>query len=702
MKKFIPVLFTLMLAPTLSWADDFTSQAVDFCRSKGGSYTMGSMMEEGDKYCRQVTCKKTNTDRFEIPEGAPGPEANVEATKKVCVAKKDIDGQFDTAGAGGGAASTAGAAGGASSGASGGAAGGSASSGGNLSTAGASGGAGAGSDDIYCEELEGSGSISRGMPCYNECKSKRDWKTLWTQKKEGLERKSCVSCLLRHPDLYKVKKEYLPKDSNGKIIGDTSVSLGAGVTVRTGQIVCKDGSGNIVRLDTARCPAGSSVYTGSTGGAGTGGSIIIGSATTGASQGGAGVGVGGGISIGGSLQLPEFCRSTKKADKQACEAWIRVNGRYACANSSNPASCMGDDYYEMRSRYETDCVNCAAGTRQQSTLSGIAEIVGAIAPPLAHFGSAYVGAKAYEKSNKAWAGAAAAGFEQCRLSQQDYMTYLQTNELPGLTPTQKAGMNCNGYNLGQFAGMGGIGGMQGWGGSGYSTGFLGGLLGPYGGQNPYGNMYGGMLVGSIAGGLASGMSGGYGYTSGMSGGMGMMGGVGIAGGYAGGYNAGVMGGYAGGYAGGMMGGYAGGYNAGMMGGYQGGGVGGINLVGSIAGGLTSGMSGGYGYTSGMAGGMVGGIGGAYPGGYPGAYPGWGSGIGNGVGIGGQFNGGYWGGTTGSFNASNQASNIDRMLQQQGASYQMGMTAAGTGYNQYGSAGYHPMNAGASFGAQVYW
>ncbi|HLW55910.1 MAG TPA: hypothetical protein VKY27_00910, partial [Bacteriovoracaceae bacterium] len=604
--------------------------------------------EEGDNYCRQVTCKKTNSDRFEIPDGAPGPEANVEATKKVCVPKNKIDGQFDTGGASGGAGSgeAGGAAGG---GAAGSAAGGAAAAGGasgGVTTSGGGAGSGAGGangDAIYCEELEGSGTISRGMPCYNECKPKRDWKTLWTQKKEGLERESCVACLLRHPDLYKVKKEYLPKDKDGRIIGDTSVTLGAGVTVRTGQIVCKDSSGNIVRLDTSRCPAGSTVYTGGSGSSGAGsagGSVIIGSATNGGAGSGAGVGVGGGVQIGGSLQLPEFCRSTKKEDKQACEAWIRVNGRYACANSANPASCMGDDYWEIRSRYETDCINCAAGTRQQSTLSGVAEIIGAIAPPLAHFGSAYVGAKAYERSNKAWAGAAAYGFEQCRLSQQDYMNYLQTNELPGLTPSQKSQMNCNGYNLGEFAGLGGVG-MLPWGGSGYSGAYLGGLLGPYGGYNPYGGIGGGIGIGIATGGGLGGL-----------------------------------------YGGGLYGGAPG-----------------IGIGLATGGGLAAG--GGL-YGGGLYGGGYPGIGGGI--GVGGGYPGWGSGIGTGIGIGGQYGNGYYGSTTGSFAASTQASNIDRMLQQQGTSYQMGMTAAGTGggYSPYGSAGFHPANAGAYLGAHVYW
>ena len=107
MKKLLPLVFGLMV-PLASFADDFTDQAVDFCRSKGGSHTMSAMVPEGNNYCRQVTCKKTNASdgSYEIKDGAPGPEANVEATKKVCIPKAEIDGKFDgksTSGSSGGA-----------------------------------------------------------------------------------------------------------------------------------------------------------------------------------------------------------------------------------------------------------------------------------------------------------------------------------------------------------------------------------------------------------------------------------------------------------------------------------------------------------------------------------------------------------------------------------------------------------------------
>src|SRR5690606_32187921 len=102
-----------------------------------------------------------------------------------------------------------------------------------------------------------------------------------------------------------------------------------------------------------------------------------------------------------------YCHSSKQKDIDKCNEWMQANKRFLCSSSGNPSLCMGGEYNEITSRYDTqNCVNCQVGGRQQSTLSGIAEIVGAIAPPLAHFGAAYVGAKAHQRSNEAWAGAA--------------------------------------------------------------------------------------------------------------------------------------------------------------------------------------------------------------------------------------------------------------------------------------------------------
>lgn len=744
MNKFIPLFLGLMFPLTGAFADTFTDEAVEFCRSKGGSYSMGSMVEEGENYCRQVICKKTNSDKYELKEGDKGPEANVEATKRVCVKKSVVDGNFDTAGSGNssGSGSTSGSAGGATSGSgsTGGATSGSGSTGGATSGSGSAGGATSGSgsgsgDAYYCEELEGEGRILPGSLCYNECKPKRDWKTLWTQKKSGFERASCVECLLKYPGVYRVKREFLPVGKDGRIIGDVSVDLGRGVTVKTGVIVCKDSKGNIVNVNGTSCPTGTTIVTGGAG-SGSGGTLVIGGGAVGGAVGGSGAGVGGSIGIGGSVgggvQLPAYCHSTKQKDIDKCSAWMQANKRFLCSSSGNPSLCMGSEYNEISARYDTqNCVNCGVGSRQQSTLSGIAEIVGAIAPPLAQFGSAYVGAKAYQRSNEAWAGAAETGFEQCRLNQANYLQYLSSNELPGLTPAQQSQMNCNGFQLGGYAGLQNPG-LGGYYGAGYTPGFIGGMMGPYGGYNPYGGGgYVGGAVGGYVGGMNGGMTGGYpggmagGYVNGISIAGGINGGYtgGYAGGYPGGYAAGGVGGMsggypggyaAGGYVGGMNGGYAGGMNGGYPGGMAGGLVNGISIAGGINGGYTGGYAGGY--PGGMAGGYgVGGVAGGYAGGYPGGVAG-GYGVGGVAGgypggymAGGQVGGGYAGGYTGGYAGggyggdlagSQQAANYDRMMQQQGTSYQMGMGGLGGYSGGYSQAGMYPSNLGIGLSGQI--
>ena len=603
----------------------------------------------------------------------------------------------------------------------------------------AAGGAGNGNvsvgdgEAIVCEELEGNGVIQPGGLCYKECKKKRNWYTLGITSKEGTERKSCIECLRMYPSLYKLKAEYLPKDRNGKVIGDRSVSLGQGVSVKTGVIICKDSKGNVVSAtSTGTCPSGTVLHNGSS--AGTvivsGNSGAGGRVTSGAGIGG---GIGGSISVGGGVgsgsanggvQLPAYCNSSKQSDINKCNDWMAQNRRFLCSSSSNVSACLGGGEAEIYSRYSSaDCVNCAASSRKQSTLSGIAEIAGAVMPGIAQLGSAYMGARAYTKSNQAWANAAEAGFEQCRLSQQDYMNYLQANELSALTPAQKAAMNCNGYSLNGFAGLGN--GLGGYLGAGYSTGYLGGMLGPYGMYNPYGmggmvggtiggivggiGMTGGYTGGYVAGGYVGGMAGmtgltgGYvGYTggyagltggyAGMTGGLGLVNGISLAGGIASGYTGGYTGmtGYvAGGYAGmtgmaGMTGltggyvGYTGGY-AGLTGGYAGmtGGLGLVNGV-SLAGGIASGYTGGY---TGMTGYVAGGYaqGGYMAGGYAqGGYM-----------AGGYAQGGYMGG----YNP--QLTNMDQMRQQQGTMYQMQQLQGGSAY-------YNPYNVGAGMNGQMYF
>lgn len=711
MKKIIPLIMGLMLPLAGAFADSFTDEAVEFCRSKGGSYSMGTMVEEGDKYCRQVTCKKTNgpDGRLEIPEGAAGPEANVEATKRVCVAKSVVDGSFNTNGAGNSAGSSSGSASGSASGAASGSGSGSTTAGSAAGVASGS-GAGASGEAVVCEELEGAGVIESGMPCYKECKPRRSFLGIIGPKKSGLERESCVKCLLGHPSLYRVKKEYLPTDGKGNIIGDTSVSLGKGVSVKTGVIICKDANGKVVSVTGSACPSGMVIHTtagaGSSAGVGAGGTIVISGGAVGSAVGGA----------SGGIQRPAFCDSSKKKDLEACAEWMRVNARFLCASGGNPSLCMGGADAEISARYSTtDCVNCQVGSRKQSTWSGVAEVLGAIAPPLAQLGSAYFGARAYQKGQEAWAGAAAVGFEQCQISQNNYLQYLQANELPALTPAQQAAQNCNGYSLNQYAGLGG--GMNGWYGAGYTPGFIGGMMGPYGGYNPYGM---GGYVGGAVGGISGGYVGGYpgGYASGIAGGMvnGISIAGGINGGYAGGYNGGYVGGYvAGGYAaGGINGGYIGGYNGGYVaggyaaggytpggyiGGYNGGAVGGLVNGISIAGGINGGYVGGYAAGGYIAAGQVGGYTpGGYAGGFTGGYVAGGYAAGGyaagGYAAGGYAAGGYAaGGYAGGYNPA--ATNYDQMMQQQGTMYQM------SNLSGYGSAAsYYPQNAGYTLSGQI--
>jgi hypothetical protein len=546
-----------------------------------------------------------------------------------------------------------------------------------------------------------SGILSSSHACAKYCKKH------WLTGKEGAERKKCRDCI----EKYSV-------ENGGDLVVDWSKIPGGkpnkhtvvvgGVQVRTGEIICYDiKTGAIVsRTGTGSvCPSGSSTSPG--------GVVINGGTTSGSGNGNGGVVINGGGSVSGNggLPLPSFCQTGKKRDQKKCDAWLVNNARFQCSSSGNAAGCMGTGHMnDVQSRYSTDCVNCGGGGRKRDNswigdaLTGLFVSAGGVA-------QSYFNGQAYVKGQEAWAGAAAVGFEQCQIHNNNYLQYTVSQELPAVSPEQQAAMGCNGFGINQYAGMG-YGGMGAWNGAGYSNGYLGGMMGPYGGYNPYGGM-GGMAGGYGQGGYAGG------YPGGMAGGM--VGGIGIGigqGGYAGGYPGGMAGGYAGGYPGGMAGGYAGGYPGGMAGGYG-------------QGGYPGGMAGGYGQGGYPGGGMVGGIGigigqGGYPGGYgQGGYPGGGYGQGGygqggypgGYGQGGYGQGGYpgggygqggWGSGTGQWGgqgnywASSQASNYDQMLQGQGVSYQMGMAGGGGGYNGYGSgygaAGFNPMNAGLNFNA----
>jgi len=434
------------------------------------------------------------------------------------------------------------------------------------------------------------------------------------------------------------------------------------------------------------------------------------------------------------------------------------NTRFRCAYYMSDEDCIGNDANIIIAAGgdATHCVDCRNGKSRggaYGTLSGIAEVIGAVAPPL--FG--YLGTKAYSNailgSNQAWAGAASVGFEQCQLMQSNYINtmygyadasqgagYLANNELPyqELSPPQ-----CNGYNLGGFAGgMGFMGnGMGGFGNpyfaAGYSPGFLGGMAGPYGQYNPYGGM--GMGMGGFGGGMGypgfgggmygGGMGMGYpgmggagiGINIGLGGGMGMGGYPGMGGGIGMGYP-GMGGGIGMGYPG-MGGGMGMGY-PGMGGGfgmgYPGMG-GGINIGGGFGGGYP-GIGGNIGGGFGMGGGGFGNPYGGGAGGY-GLVP-WGNGAGSyWNGSGGWGNGGYgntggygqnWGSISQSYGSNQQAYMQDSYYQQAALQnsymnsaqnlYSNGY-AGGYGMGGYGSGygsgyGYAPYAPGGNLGLSI--
>ena len=402
--------------------------------------------------------------------------------------------------------------------------------------------------------------------------------------------------------------------------------------------------------------------------------------------------------------------------------------------------------------YDDHCVNCEGRRRGGGTLSGIAEIAGAILPPLAHLGSNWLWADAYLGSNQAWAGAAQVGFEQCQLMQTNHIQsmygngttdmrgYFSNNELPF---EYIAPPGCNGYNVNGFAGgMGFMGnGMGGfghpWMGAGYSPGFVGGMYGPYGQYNPYG--MGGIGMGGfpgMGGGIGVNLGLGMGGLGGMYPGMGGMGGFpggGIGGGIGGMYPG--MGGMGGMYPGmGGMGGFPGGGIGGGIGGMGGmypgmGGMGGMypgmgGMGGFPGGGIGVGINGGIGGMGGFPGGGIGingGIGGGYHGNPWGAGAGgmgtvpWGNGAGSyWNGSGGWNGGGGWGNQYGAnFGNIQQSYALNQQAVAQGSYYQQ--AALQNSYNQsaqnlwsvgygggmgmgaggYGYAPYSPSNMGLS-------
>ncbi len=366
---------------------------------------------------------------------------------------------------------------------------------------------------------------------------------------------------------------------------------------------------------------------------------------------------------------------------------------FRCSYTRSPNECTGIEgttVISINSSSNEDCVHC---NRRRRGGSGVADILGAVLPPLAQFGSAWLWSDAYLGANQAWAGAAATGFEQCQMMQTNHMHtmygngtnpgYFAANELPH---EYIAPPGCNGYQLGGFAGgMGfqgnGFGGFGSpWGGAGYSTGFQGGMYGPYGMYNPYGNVNGmgggiGLNIG-IGGGM-----GGMGYP-GMGGGIGMNGGIGMGGmGYPGmGGGIGLNIGLGGGLGGGMGMGYPG----------MGGGIG-VGTPGFNGG---AGMGMGYpGYMGGQYGGGAGMYGNPYAGGSMGmgTVP-WGNGTGSYFnGSGGFNNNGYgnYGNIQQSYALNQQALGMDSYYQQAALQNSYSQSAGnlyGSAYGQYGGYG----------------
>ena len=225
-----------------------------------------------------------------------------------------------------------------------------------------------------------------------------------------------------------------------------------------------------------------------------------------------------------------------------------------------------------------DCATCGSRISSRGSggtiLQGIAEITGALAPPLFGYLGVRANARAFENSNVAWAGAAATGFEQCQIMQTSYVQntydYLSGNELPdrSVLPPE-----CNGYQLNGFAGMGGLfgngaGGFGNvWGGSGYSPQFMAAMYGPGGGFNPYLNVTGGYGIGNPYAGMGYNPYAGFGLQGNLN--LNSLLGLppnGIS--FNGGLNSGMYSGFPGGFNGGFNGGLNGGFT-GMPGGFNG-------------------------------------------------------------------------------------------------------------------------------------
>lgn len=358
--------------------------------------------------------------------------------------------------------------------------------------------------------------------------------------------------------------------------------------------------------------------------------------------------------------------------------------------------------------------NRNSGNSWGGILSGVAELAGAVAPPLFGYLGVRAQANAYENVGTAFANAQATGYEQCALLQQNYVDstyqYIQSNELPD----REVGLpGCNGFNLGGFAGGGGQYG-NGFGGfgnpyfsGGYSPGFVGGMYGPGAGFNlginansgmfnPYAGLGGGGFGGGF--GIGGGLGGFGGGSPGFGGGFG--GGPGFGGGFGGGINTGINtgasvqcfrapcpGGFGGGFGG--NGGFGNGGFTGLGGGFQiGGGLGGSPYGGG-------GFGSGYG-VPGYGGGFGGGFGSVGVGTVP-----WGQNTGSYYGNNGGFTGGgQFGGGFGGGGFNNGGSINGNQFYSVQAAHQQNYAAAGAG-NYYQQAALQGQQQGAAYNAANY-
>jgi len=389
-------------------------------------------------------------------------------------------------------------------------------------------------------------------------------------------------------------------------------------------------------------------------------------------------------SIGGDIDIDSDGRSRRGGSSSTRS---RRGGSRSCSYGKSTSDCIGD--YDLEIDISSDRENCAhCGYRRSSRsssssgwsgaaqfTSSLAELAGAVLPPVMYYKGVKAQASAYLGANQAHANAAISGFENCRAMQTSYTQstydYYTTNELPSQTVTPPG---CNGYQYNQFAGQNGWG-NSGWNSygnpfmqGGYSSQFLGAMNGPnyqyntglnmtgmqynpYGGLGLNGNLNLNSMLGLPANGLNFGL------------------------------NAGVNGGYNGGYNGGWNnGGFNNGYNTGY--------TGGLNFNGSInpyfnatANGLVPySNNGGYynngGYNNG----------GWNNGGYNNG--GWNNGGNNS-----SVNGNNWWAVQNSFAQNQQASQIGAQYQNMGVQNQY--NRAGNNMMSYNPAAYSPMNMGAS-------